>query len=114
MSLYRLLIPESRHFNFLTLADAYGCKIVSNFEATYTCNPDNSSPQFEVHVLSMYEVFNRRPPTAGNASVNIISHRKSKRPIVLVLVSHEPVNWILNIPSDIIINEAYLVSTKIP
>jgi hypothetical protein len=98
---------------FLTLADAYGCKIVSNSDTTYTCTPDNSSPLYEVHVLGVYEVINRRPPRAGNARVNIISRGKSNRPIVLVLVSYEPVNWILiNIPSDITISKVILVSKK--
>jgi hypothetical protein len=51
-------------------------------------------------------------PNAGNARVNIISRGKSNRPIVLVLVSYEPVKWILNIPSDITISKIILVSTK--
>ena len=97
---------------FLTLADAYGCKIVSNPDTTYTCTPDNSSSQYEVHVLAVYEVIDRRPPRAGNARVNIISRGKSSSPIVLVLVSYEPVNWILNIPSDITICKVILVSIK--
>ena len=97
---------------FLTLADAYGCKIVSNPDGTYTCNPDNSSLQYEVHVLAVYEVINRRPPRAGNAWINIFRRGKSSRPIVLVLVSYEPVKWILNVPSDITISKVILVSTK--
>ena len=73
----------------------------------YSCSPDNSSSQYEVHVLAVYVV-----PNAGNARVNIISRGKSNRPIVLVLVSYEPVKWILNIPSDITISKIILVSTK--
>ncbi|KAJ7361917.1 G-protein coupled receptor Fz Smo [Desmophyllum pertusum] len=68
------------------LPDAYGCKIVMNSDAalakpqynqqsrtTYSCTPVSSSTQYEVHVLGMYEVINRRPPTAGDATVNIVS-----------------------------------------
>jgi hypothetical protein len=107
-------IPGSRllnnMINFLSTADAFGCKIVSNSDTTYTCTPDNSSPLYEVHVLAVYDIVNRRPPKAGDANVNIISDRKSNRSVVLVLVNYEPVNWILNISADITINEVILVS----
>ena len=110
---------------FISSADAYGCKIeVSSTTAlakarynnqqshpTYSCTPGNSSTQYEVHVLSVYEAINRLPLTAGNASVNIISRGKSNRPIVLVLASYEPVNWILNLPTNISISKVLLVST---
>ncbi|CAH3130343.1 unnamed protein product [Porites lobata] len=106
------------------LTDAYGCKIeVSSTTAlakarynnqqshpTYSCTPGNSSTQYEVHVLSVYEAINRLPLTAGNASVNIVSRGKSNRPIVLVLASYEPVNWILNLPTDISISKVLLVA----
>ncbi|CAH3188819.1 unnamed protein product, partial [Porites evermanni] len=112
-------------YNYDTcLPDVYGCKIEVNSatalakprynnqqrQTTYSCTPDSSSTQYEVHVLSVYEVINRRPPTAGNAIVNIVSPGKSKRPIVLVLGSYEPVNWILNLPAGISISNVVLVS----
>ena len=110
---------------FISSADAYGCKIeVSSTTAlakarynnqqshpTYSCTPGNSSTQYEVHILSVYEAINRLPLTAGNASVNIVSRGKSNRPIVLVLASYEPVNWILNLPTNISISKVLLVST---
>ena len=43
--------------------------------------------------------------------MNIVSRGKSKRPIVLVLGSYEPVNWILNLPAGISISTVVLVST---
>ncbi|CAB4024302.1 myosin light chain kinase, smooth muscle-like [Paramuricea clavata] len=102
---------NGKYYDYDTcLPDAYGCKIFSNSDTTYTCTPENSSPLYEVHVLAVYEVINRRPPRAGNARVNIISRGKCNRPIVLVLASYEPVNWILNIPSDITISKVILVS----
>ncbi len=70
----------------------------------------DSSTQYEVHILSVYEVTNRRPPRAGDATVNIISHGRSDRPIILVLGSYEPVNWILNLPANITISKVILVS----
>ena len=110
---------------FISLADGYGCRIEVNSATalakaahknrqrptTYSCTPDSSSTQYEVHVLSVYEVINRRPPTAANANVNIASRGQSNRPIVLVLGSYEPVNWILNLPAGISISKVILVST---
>ena len=120
-----ITISATLSYYFIVSADAYGCKIEVNSatalakprynnqqrQTTYSCTPDSSSTQYEVHVLSVYEVINRRPPTAGNAIVNIVSRGKSKRPIVLVLGSYEPVNWILNLPAGISISNVVLVST---
>ena len=63
--------------------------------------------------MSVYEG-NRhtRPPSAGDTNVNIVSGGKSDRPIVLVLASYEPVNWILNLPAGITISRVILVSTR--
>ena len=94
----------------LSLADAHGCRMEINSnkslakprynnqptQTVYSCTLRNSSTEYEVHVLSVYEVINIRPPSAGDATVNIVSGGQSGRPIVLVLVSSEPVNWILN------------------
>ena len=79
--------------------------------STYSCTPGNSSTQYEVHVLSVNKVLSMSPPTPGNANVNIVSHGKSDRPIVLVLASFGPVNWILNLPAGIFISKVILVST---
>ena len=80
---------------------------------TYSCTPGSSSTQYEVHILSVYEAeaIHRRPPVGENADVNIVSRGKPNRPIVLVLASYEPVNWILNLPSGISISKVILVST---
>ena len=53
-----------------------------------------------------------RPPVGSDATVDIISRERSDRPIILVLVSHERVKWILNLPSGITISKVILVSTK--
>ena len=75
--------------------------------AIYSCTPGNSSTQYEVHVLAMHET----PGRTGHATVNIISHGKSNRSIVLVLGSYQPVNWILSLPSNVSISKVVLVST---
>ena len=108
------------------LADAFGCRIevYSNTalgkpqysnqppQQIYSCTPGSSSTQYEVHVMSVYEVINRRPPAAGDAAVNILSAGQSGRPIILVFVSYEPVNWILNLAAGITISRVILVSIR--
>ena len=111
---------------FISSADAHGCKIYVNTDkalakpwynnqlarTVYSCTPENSSTEYEVHVLSVYKVVNSSPPTAGDATVNIVGRGSSDRPIVLVLGSYEPVHWILNLPTDLIISIVIMVSSK--
>ena len=112
---------------FISSADTKGCKISVDTatslgkpqynnqprQPTYSCTPGSSSSnQYEVHVLSVYEVISRRPPTAGDATVNIFSGGRPDRPLVLVLVSYEPVNWILKLPSDVTMSRVILVRTQ--
>ena len=98
----RHLAPTLR-LAFLSLADAFGCRIevYSNTALSkpqynnqpprqiYCCTPGSSSTQYEVHVLSVYELVNTRQhtPSAGDAAVNIVSGGQSGRPIVLVFAS---------------------------
>ena len=122
-SIYHLVFVSM----FISSADTKGCKISVDAatslgkpqynnqprQPTYSCTPgSSSSSQYEVHVLSVYEVISRRPPTAGDATVNIFSGGRPDRPLVLVLVSYEPVNWILKLPSDVTISRVILVRTQ--
>ena len=122
-SIYHLVFV----LTFISSADTKGCKISVDAatslgkpqynnqprQPTYSCTPGSSSSnQYEVHVLSVYEVINGRPPTAGDATVNIVSGGRPDRPLVLVLVSYEPVNWILKLPSDVTISRVILVRTQ--
>ena len=122
-SIYHLVFV----LTFISSADTKGCKISVDAatslgkpqynnqprQPTYSCTPSSSSSnQYEVHVLSVYEVINRRPPTAADATVNIFSGGRPDRPLVLVLVSYEPVNWILKLPSDVTISRVILVRTQ--
>ena len=81
---------------------------------TYSCKPSNRSTQYEVHVLSVYEAnhVHTRPPVGSDATVNIVRRGRSERPIILVLVSYEPINWILNLLAGITISKAILVSNQ--
>ena len=122
MSFY--IINAKSNFLYLS-ANAYGCRIELNTGAAlakprfnsqppqtiYSCTPANSSPQYEVHVLSVFEVINRRPPSAGDVTVNVVSRGRSDRLIILVLGSYEPVNWILSLSAGITISKVIVVST---
>nr|XP_058949665.1 uncharacterized protein LOC131777387 [Pocillopora verrucosa] len=119
-------VCNSQDYNYHScLPDTKGCKVSVDAatslgkpqynnqprQPTYSCTPgSSSSSQYEVHVLSVYEVINRRPPTAGDATVNIFSGKRPDRPLVLVLASYEPVNWILKVPSDVTISRVILVA----
>ena len=46
----------------------------------------------------------------GNTRVQIRSSGESSKPLILVFVSYEPVNWILSIPNGVVIDRAILVS----
>ena len=79
---------------------------------TYSCTA-NSTCNNDVHVLSCYEArsdhgFNYHP--TGYSTVDISATGQSSRPIVLVLVSYEPIEWTLNIPSQIVIDTVIVVS----
>lgn len=109
---------------YTCLPDAYGCKIFANTDTAlakprykkqlpqtiYSCTPKNSSTRYEVHVLGVNEVINRRPPSAGDATVNIVSRGRSHKPVILVLGSYEPVNWIVKVPVEITISKVILVA----
>jgi hypothetical protein len=81
-------------------------------DTIYSCCPENSSPQYEVHVLAVYGANSGGSSHAGIVTVNIISGGTSNRPVVLVLVNEEPVKWILIIPFHITISKVILVSRR--
>ena len=77
----------------------------------YSC-VSNANCNHDVHVLSCYEARNRgfRQHPTGHSTVDISAIGQSSRPIVLVLVSYEPIEWTLNIPSQIVIDTVIVVS----
>ena len=76
---------------------------------TYKCVTREPGRQ-SIHVLSVYEGNSHtRPPSAGNMDVTLVTDSPSNKPVLLVLVSYEPVRWILDVPDIVIIDEILLV-----
>ena len=74
----------------------------------------NENCQYDVHVISNNESNRRRfgmERTTGTANVNITvsGSNQGTKPLILVFVSYEPVRWILNIPSGVVIERVLLV-----
>ena len=69
-------------------------------QTTYSCKADENC-NYDVHVVSNYEGdYNHGfgPVTkSGRTNVHLRVTGQSSKPLVLVFVSYEPVNWILNI-----------------
>ena len=81
-------------------------------QTTYSCIA-NENCNYDVHILGNYEGNGHlgfRIHHTGNTIVNIRVSGQDSKPIVLVFVSYEPVNWILNIPSGVVIERVLLVS----
>ena len=81
-------------------------------QITYSCIA-NENCNYDVHILGNYEGNGHlgfRIHHTGNTTVNIRVSGQGSKPIVLVFVSYEPVNWILNIPSGVVIERVLLVS----
>ena len=79
----------------------------------YSCLvPDNLNPNYDVHILSVYKATSNRAfqthPT-GTSDVRLSLSREALKPIVLVLVSYEPVEWRLTVPSGVEIERVLLV-----
>ena len=84
-------------------------------ETTYSCvATDNSN--YDVHVIGNYESSNgmhgfRVQRVAGDTDVQLRVIGQSSRPLILVLVSYEPVIWRLSITGAAVIDRVILVST---
>ena len=82
----------------------------------YSCLvPYNLNPNYDVHILSVYEATNNRffgsHPT-GTSNVRLSLSGVALKPIVLVLVSYEPVEWRLTVPSRVKIERVLLVGVN--
>ena len=66
---------------------------------------------YDVHVVSMYESMSSFSHTAGTATVilRVSGPNQGAKPLVLVLVSYEPVRWSLSVPSGVTIHRVLLV-----
>ena len=79
----------------------------------YSCIvPDNRNLNYDVHILSVYEATSncgfRQHPT-GTSYVNLNVSGEVVKPIILVLVSYEPIEWRLSVPSGVEIERVLLV-----
>ena len=82
-------------------------------ETTYSCAASDNC-DYDVHVIGNYESSNGRHGVyterqAGDTDVELSVSGQSSRPLVLVLVSYEPVRWILHIPSGFTIDKVIVV-----
>ena len=85
-------------------------------QTTYSCVA-NENCDNDVHIISNYEGNGHtgfRVHNTGNTRVNIQVSGRSSKPLILVFSSYEPVNWMLNIPSGVVIDRILLVSSFLP
>ena len=82
-------------------------------QTTYSCVA-NENCNYDVHVISNYEgEYNYGfdlETSVGSSNVQLRVSGKSHKPLVLVLASYEPVNWILSIPQGVTIEKVLLVN----
>ena len=87
-------------------------------QTTYSCvnNSAVRNCDYDVHVLSTYHGNGYARDwfvalETGNVTVDIdASGARSDRAVVLVLLSHHPIYWTLNVPSGLTIAKVLLVS----
>ena len=80
-------------------------------ETTYSCVA-NDNCDSNIHVIGNYESSNRQfdaERAAADTDVELSVTGESSRPLVLVFWSHEPVRWILHIPSGVVIDKVIVV-----
>ena len=81
-------------------------------QTNYSCVA-NENCNYDVHVVSNYEGdYSHRFglfTEAGNTNVQLRVSGESSKPLVLVFVSYEAVNWILSIPRGVTIDKVLLV-----
>ena len=80
-------------------------------QTTYSCVA-NDNCNYDVHVVSIYEsdrYHGYRHTNTRDTRVNLRVTGTSTKPLVLVLVSYEPVRWTLSIPSGVVIDRVILV-----
>ena len=84
-------------------------------QTTYSCVA-NENCQYDVHVINNYESNGRHgfgiQRTTGRTNVNfrVSGPNEGTKPLILVFVTYEPVTWVLNIPSGVVIERILLVS----
>ena len=80
-----------------------------NKQTTYSCvNDIEENCEYDVHVVAIKgsngDVISwARVLSTGNTSIQLSVSGDGKLPLVLVLISHYPVNWSLSIPNGVVI-----------
>ncbi|XP_019626214.1 PREDICTED: uncharacterized protein LOC109471365 [Branchiostoma belcheri] len=82
----------------------------SGVRETFGCVADDNN-QYEVHILAVYEGVGPRR-AAAEMDVYVTTGQVSK-PLVLVLSSYEPVNWVLHLPEDVEVHQVLLIAYHI-
>ena len=82
----------------------------------YGCVSDLLNCDYEVHIIANYESSNGRHGfgirrVAGSTYVHFNINGQSSKPLVLVFTSYEPVNWVLYLPSGVVVNRILVVSS---
>ena len=85
-------------------------------QTLYGCVSSTVNCEYEVHVIANYESSNgrhgfRTPRVAGDTHVQFNINGQSSKPLVLVFISYEPVNWRLSLPSGVVVNRILVVSS---
>ena len=85
-------------------------------QTTYSCVAGGNC-NYDVHVIGNYESNGHtgfRVHNTGNTNVNlrVSGPNQGSQPLVLVFVSYEPINWILHIPSGVVIDRILLVTAS--
>ncbi|XP_072013630.1 uncharacterized protein [Amphiura filiformis] len=81
----------------------------------YSCTPSDYNPRYNVHVISNFAsndpASSRHGQTAGDATVSLRKEGgHDGRPIILLLVSHQPNRWTLDISKNVQLEKVILVS----
>ena len=83
-------------------------------QTTYSCVADENC-NYDVHIISNYEGNGHtgfRVHNTGTTNVDINVSVQGPKALVLVFVSYEPVNWILDIPRGVVIDKVLLVRNQ--
>ncbi|XP_019626211.1 PREDICTED: uncharacterized protein LOC109471363 [Branchiostoma belcheri] len=84
----------------------------SELRKTFSCVADDNN-QYEVHVLAVYEGVGPSSET-GTAEMDVKFRTGSvSKPLVLVLSSYEPVNWVLHLAEDVEVHKVLLIAYDI-
>ena len=106
-----IIIISTAHVGSCLIEENSGTSIGSpsvsgRLQTTYSCVAfDNCN--YEVHVIGNYE---SRERGTGDTDVVLTVTGESPRPLILVLISFQPVRWRLNVTNGVTIDRVILVS----